>query len=101
MKKRNFRWQLALYDLLVLLAVDLLLLVFYRSNEELSLGACLMHGSISFVCIFAARILGSIYQQIWRYGGIQCYIRLLLVDAVAFAATLAIELTLPLFIPIE
>ena len=101
MKKRNFRWQLALYDLLVLLAVDLLLLVFYRSNEELSLGACLMHGSISFVCIFAARILDSIYQQIWRYGGIQCYIRLLLVDAVAFAATLAIELTLPLFIPIE
>ncbi len=101
MKKRNFRWQLALYDLLVLLAVDLLLLVFYRSNEELSLGACLMHGSISFVCIFAARILGSIYQQIWRYGGIQCYIRLLLVDAVAFAATLAIELTLPLFVPIE
>ena len=101
MNKRNFRWQLALYDLLVLLAVDLLLLVFYRSNEELSLGACLMHGSISFVCIFAARILGSIYQQIWRYGGIQCYIRLLLVDAAAFAATLAIELTLPLFIPIE
>lgn len=101
MKKCGFRWQLALYDLLVLLAVDLLLLVFYRSNEELSLGACLMHGSISFVCIFAARILGSIYQQIWRYGGIQCYIRLLLVDAVAFAATLAIELTLPLFIPIE
>ena len=101
MNKRNFRWQLALYDLLVLLAVDLLLLVFYRSNEELSLGACLMHGSISFVCVFVARILGSIYQQIWRYGGIQCYIRLLLVDAVAFAATLAIELTLPLFIPIE
>ena len=51
MKKRNFRWQLALYDLLVLLAVDLLLLVFYRSNEELSLGACLMHGSISFVSV--------------------------------------------------
>lgn len=101
MKKRAFRWQLALYDLLVLLAVDLLLLVFYRSNEELSLDACLMHGSISFVCIFAARILGSIYQQIWRYGGIQCYIRLLLVDAVAFAVTLAIELTLPLFVPIE
>ena len=29
MKKRNFRWQLALYDLLVLLAVDLLLLDLY------------------------------------------------------------------------
>ena len=101
MKKHNVRWQLAVYDILILLVVDMLLLVFYRSNEDLSWNGILLHGGISFVCIFAARFLGSIYQQIWRYGGIQCYIRLLIVDAIAFAATLAIELTLPLFVPIE
>lgn len=44
---------------------------------------------------------GSIYRQIWRYGGIQRYIRLLIVDAIAFAAALAIELTLSQFVPIE
>ena len=101
MKKTNARWQLAVYDVLILFVVDLLLLVFYRSNEELSLNGILLHASIGFVCVFAARIFGKIYRQIWRYGGIQCYIRLLIVDAIAFAATLAIELTLPRFVPIE
>ena len=101
MKKCNIRWQLVAYDILILLVVDLLLLVFYRSNEELSWNGILTHGIISFVCVFAARFVGNIYQQIWRYGGIQCYIRLLIVDAIAFAVTLAIELILPLFVPIE
>ena len=81
--------------------VDLLLLEFYRSNDALSLNGIVLHASIGFVCVFTARIFGSIYRQIWRYGGIQCYIRLFIVDAIAFAATLAIELTLPQFVPIE
>ena len=68
MKKFNFRWPLVAYDILILFMVDLLL-VFYRSREELSLNGILLH------------------------GGIQCYIRLLIVDAIAFAATLAIELS--------
>ena len=32
----------------------------------------------------SVRLLGNIYKQIWRYGGIQCYIKLLIVDFVAF-----------------
>ena len=101
MKKINFRWPLVVYAIWLLFVVDLLLLVFYRSNEELSLDGIVLHAGISFVCVFTARIFGSIYRQIWRYGGIQCYIRLLIVDAIAFAATLAIELTLPRFVSIE
>ena len=91
MKKHNIRWQLMAYDLMVLLVVDLLLLVFYRSNEELSWNGILMHGLIFLVSVFVARFFGGIYQQIWRYGGIQCYIRLLIVDGCAFAAVLAVE----------
>ena len=101
MKKNSARWQLAVYDALILLVVDLLLLAFYRSNEELSLNGVMLHAAIGFVCIFAARTIGQIYRQIWRYGGIQCYIRLLLVDAVAFVAIVAIEMTLRMFVPIE
>ena len=101
MKKVTARWQLAVYDAVVLLAVDLLLLVFYRSNENLSLNGILMHAGIGYVCIFAARTIGGIYRQIWRYGGIQCYMRLLMVDGIAFAAIAAIELTLRTFVPIE
>ena len=101
MKRYYFRWQLLAYDALILLAVDLLLLVFYRGNEALSVNGVLLHSCISAVCVFSARVFGKIYQQIWRYGGIQCYIRLLIVDAIAFAGTLAIELLLPLFVRIE
>lgn len=101
MKKWNIKWQLMVYDALVLLFVDLLLLVLYRSMDNLSLKGILTHSIISFVCVFSARLIGGIYQQIWRYGGIQCYIRLLFVDGCAFAVNLLIELTLPLFFRME
>ena len=101
MKKVTTRWQLVVYDALILLVVDLLLLAFYRSNEELSLNGVMLHASIGFICVFTARTIGQIYRQIWRYGGIQCYIRLLVVDAIAFTAIVAIEMTMRLFVPIE
>lgn len=94
MNKHNIRWQLVLYDLIVLLVVDLLLMVFYRSNEALSWNGILTHGAVFLVIVFAARFAGGIYQQIWRYGGIQCYIRLLFVDGCAFAAVVAVEMLL-------
>ena len=55
----------------------------------------MLHSGISFVCVFLARSRGSVYQQIWRYGGIQSYIRLLIADGAAFFAVLAIEFLLP------
>ena len=101
MKKRNMRWQLMFYDILILLVVDLLLLVLYRSDDGLSWRGILAHGSITFVCVLAARITGGIYRQIWRYGGIQCYIRLLIVDGCAFTVNLLLAKILPLFISME
>ena len=96
MKKWNIRWQLVAYDLLILLGVDFLLLYLYRSRENLALPGIAAQAALSFVCIFAARFLGRIYQQIWRYGGIQCYIRLLIVDGIAFCFNLALEILLPI-----
>lgn len=65
MKKHSARWQLVIYDLLILLAVDLLL-VFYQGKEELPLDSILIHAAISCVCFFTTRILGGIYRQIRR-----------------------------------
>ncbi|MDY2626736.1 MAG: nucleoside-diphosphate sugar epimerase/dehydratase [Lachnospiraceae bacterium] len=39
--------------------------------------------------------MGKIYSQIWRYGGIQCYMRLLLTDFVAFLVYLCMERVFP------
>ena len=95
MKRGRIRWPLVAYDMLILLALDVLLLVLYRSSEHLSWSAILLHSGISFVCVFLARSRGNVYQQIWRYGGIQSYIRLLITDGVAFFAVLMIEFLLP------
>lgn len=91
MKKTTNRWPLVIYDLLILLGLDLLMVLFYVSTHALSWQSVLLHSIVSAGCVFTARYLGRIYQQIWRYGGIQCYIRLLVTDAAAFAAELAIE----------
>lgn len=93
-KKINIRWQLVIYDVFILIMVDLLLLAF--SGSKLSVSGMVIQGTIGFVAVFASRLLGSIYSQIWRYGGIQCYIRLLFTDAIAFLVTLIIERILPI-----
>lgn len=93
-KKINIRWQLVIYDVFILIMVDLLLLVF--SGNKLSVSGIMIQAAIGLVAVFISRLLGSIYSQIWRYGGIQCYIRLLFTDAVAFVVTLMIERVLPI-----
>ena len=87
MKKKKIRLPLVVYDAVILIAMEVLLLLIYESNNALSWKGSLFHGSIMFVCVICARYLGGVYRQIWRYGGIQCYIRLLFVDAAAFLST--------------
>ena len=94
--KRNIRWQLVAYDILILLAVDFLMLFIYKGNAGLSVSGAVVQAAISFFCIFLVRILGNIYAQIWRYGGIQSYIKLLIADCVAFLLTFFIEAVLPI-----
>ncbi len=96
MKKFNVRWQLVLYDALIFITVEFLLLVMYQNSEPVSADGIALQAVLSLVCIFGARFIGRIYQQIWRYGGIQCYIRLLFVDACAFIANLILENILPI-----
>lgn len=84
MKKINIRWQLVAYDIFILAMVDILLLLFYRGVENLTGYGIIFQSVISFISIFSVRLFGNIYNQIWRYGGIQCYIKLLIVDFAAF-----------------
>ncbi len=96
-KKRNIRWQIVAYDILIFILVNCLLAFLFGRNSNLAANDIMLQAAISLVCIFIFRFVGSIYRQIWRYGGIQCYIRLLYVDAAAFAAALLIRLFLVRF----
>lgn len=91
----NIRWTLVGYDLIVYALVAVILLVLYGGMDKLSTVGIFQQVGLSVLCIFTARLIGKIYGQVWRYGGIQCYIRLLFTDSIAFVAYLCLEILLP------
>lgn len=92
----NIRWMLVIYDLIVYVNVAVMFLVMSNGTDNLSALGTIQHIALSLMCIFLARISGNVYGQVWRYGGIQCYIRLLCVDFIAFVAYLCLELLCPI-----
>ena len=89
--KFRIRWRLVLYDVLILALVDLLLLVLYKAPPVLTGWEVIAHFISALICIFGARFIGGVYKRVWRYGGIQSYIRLLIVDGIAFWLTYIVE----------
>lgn len=95
-KEKNTRWSLVIYDMVVYVISALLLLKFYAGNENLSNMEFIQQMVLGFVCIFSVRFIGNIYGQIWRYGGIQGYIRMIFTDAIAFILYFILGLVLPI-----
>lgn len=95
-KKRNIRWTLVIYDLLVFILAAVLILGLYGGNDRLTYNGMLQQAVLALICIFVSRLIGNVYGQIWRYGGIQCYIRLLCTDAMAFLFYMCLEMMLPM-----
>ena len=95
-QKKNVRWPLIIYDLAVFIIASMILLVIYRGMEKLSVSGIVEQMILAGICVFSARLIGNIYGQVWRYGGIQCYIRLLATDSIAFLAYFCLELLLPI-----
>ena len=96
LKKSNTRWPLVVYDVIVYIIVSILLLWIYGGNGNLTNAGSLQLSILGFVCIFICRMIGNIYGQIWRYGGIQGYIRLIFSDAMAFILLIILQATLPI-----
>lgn len=95
-RKFKIRWTLVTYDLICFLLIDILMMLLYRGTEKLDLGDFIYHSVLSIVCIVGARFFFKIYRQIWRYGGIQSYIRLLVSDFVGALLYILIELVGPI-----
>ncbi len=94
--KRNIRWMLVLYDAIIYVAIAIVLFILYEGAKNLTIDGIIQQIVISAACIFTARIVGNIYGQVWRYGGIQCYIRLIFTDFVAFLIYLCVDLLFPI-----
>ncbi len=87
-KKIRIKWPLIVYDLCVYALSVLLLFVVY---DPVKSDILLIEIALSLSCILLTRIAANIYGQIWRYGGIQSYIRLLYADAIAFILYFTLE----------
>ena len=76
------RWMLVIYDLLVYALVVAFALVFYRGHN-LEWLQVLWHFLLGCGLCLLSRFLWIVYGQIWRYGGVQSYVRLMAADTCA------------------
>lgn len=91
----NIRWTLVFYDIIAFAATDALLLFIYNKFLNLSIKDIIINSLLALGSILLFRFIFKIYQQIWRYGGIQCYILFLISDALGSLLFMALEYTLP------
>ena len=84
-------FSLITYDAVIFVVVASLMLAFYQGAGRLDDYGIILHSIIAAVIIFGSRLMWNIYRQIWRYGGIQCYIRLLLADGLSMCFYLALD----------
>ena len=93
----NSRWKLVAYDLFICLVVEILFLLVYKGTPD-NLGSMdvLLHMVIVTASIFGMRAVWKVYNQVWRYGGIQSYIRLLVADGCAAILYSVLQKVLPI-----
>lgn len=82
-KLKNTRWLLAIYDTILYGLVSFVMLYLHPSQEAgygpIGTIKVTLFGMFIIIC---GRFVFSIYQQIWRYGGVLAYLRLIISDAI-------------------
>ncbi|MBQ2956082.1 MAG: polysaccharide biosynthesis protein [Clostridia bacterium] len=78
------RRSLYAYDALILLISNILLLNIFADHQgPRVVTTVIVQIAASFILVFLCRSAGSVYKQIWRFGGSGAYIRLIGTDAIA------------------
>ena len=82
-KRTGIRWALVLYDSIITIGIEILFLLFY-GGTKINLMSLITHGVVELFAIIGVRFAFNIYRTIWRYGGIQNYMKMMISDSVAF-----------------
>ena len=82
------RWLLIPYDLLIYITIIVFAFIVYKrpiteGGKLLEWIQVLYHFLIGSFCIIVSRFFWRVYGQIWRYGGVQSYIRVMAADTCA------------------
>ena len=88
---KNIKWTLILYDLVVAAISGCTLFYLYRGDRNLTIGMAAVHTAIIALFTILSRICYKVYSLVWRYGGIQSYIKLLIADFTALPFIAFIE----------
>ena len=70
------------YDVIVLLCCSVLLAV--HSGSDVPVKSILFGVMSLLVSGFLFRLFFRVYSQVWRYGGVKCYVLLIMADVLAF-----------------
>ncbi|MCQ2532925.1 MAG: polysaccharide biosynthesis protein, partial [Saccharofermentans sp.] len=87
---KRLRWQLIIYDLLVWTLIDLHYIIY----EQLSSYDAIHHFLVTILITLGVRLLFGVYYQVWRYGGVQSYLRLLVADVASFIINTVVVMSL-------
>lgn len=91
----RIKWLLVFYDVCIYFLSGFFLLGLIDRSHGLNAVQLLVQLGLGFVCVFVLRFITDIYRQVWRYGGIQSYLKLVLSDVCATAVYCLLELVLP------
>ena len=97
------RWMLMFYDILIYAVIVIFSFVLLYTNNFGDVSALtgekwlqiLYHFLFGMVVLTTARFFCRVYGQIWRYGGVQSYIRLMFADAVSLLIYYLIQKFVP------
>ena len=90
------RWMLVLYDTLIYAVVVVFAFLLYRGHKLTDL-QILWQGLLGCGLCLASRGFLNVYGQIWRYGGVQSYIRLMVADTIYLVAYFIMQRYIPVF----
>ncbi|MDO4379029.1 MAG: nucleoside-diphosphate sugar epimerase/dehydratase [Erysipelotrichia bacterium] len=89
--KINTRRMLPLFDIITFAVIDIFSLFVYKTFMRMNLTDLILNSVLALGCVIFCRVIGTVYKQIWRFGGIQCYIRLIEADLTSFVLFIVIE----------
>ena len=95
-RKGYTRRILLLYDVIIFLLTEVLLLFVYRGDGNIGNVGIIEHGFIALAVVLLCRIAAGCYKEILRYGGVETYIRLMISDGTGFVIYYVLTRLLPI-----
>ena len=97
------RWLLVVYDVLIFATVVAFALIFFPRSGGRPLQdtqdalEVLIHFDIAMPILILSRFFLRVYCQVWRYGGVGSYIRVMIADTITLFAYYFIQRYIPFF----